>query len=107
MTTMIDPDTIRNALRQVVDPELGYNIVDLGLIYGIAINGATIAVTMTLTTSGCPMHESIASGVQSALLGLEGVEEVEVRVVWDPVWTPARMTEHGRAENRDLRGLKA
>lgn len=98
MTTMIDPPTIRNALRQVVDPELGCNILDLGLVYGIAIEGATITVTMTLTTSGCPMHESIASGVQATLLGLDGVEEVDVQVVWDPPWTPARMTERGRAE---------
>jgi len=98
MTTMIDPPTIRNALRQVVDPELGCNILDLGLVYGIAIEGATITVTMTLTTSGCPMHESIASGVQAALLDLEGVEEALVEVVWDPPWTPARMTERGRAE---------
>ena len=97
-TARIDEPTIRNALRQVVDPELGCNIVDLGLVYGIAVNGATITVTMTLTTSGCPMHESIASGVQSALLGLEGVEEVRVEIVWDPPWTPARMTERGRAE---------
>ncbi len=97
-TAMVDQATIRNALRQVVDPELGCNIVGLGLVYGIAIKGATITVTMTLTTSGCPMHESIASGVQAALLDLEGVEEALVEVVWDPPWTPARMTERGRAE---------
>lgn len=97
-TAMIDPPTIRNALRQVVDPELGCNIVDLGLVYDISIKSATITVTMTLTTPGCPMHECIASGVQLALLELEGVEAVEVQVVWDPPWTPARMTERGRAE---------
>jgi metal-sulfur cluster biosynthetic enzyme len=95
---MIDQSSIRSALRQVVDPELGCNIVDLGLVYGIAIIGATITVTMTLTTSGCPMHESIASGVQAALLDLDGVKEVDVQVVWDPPWTPARMTARGRAE---------
>ena len=88
---MIDENTIREALRQVVDPELDCNIVDLGLVYDIAIDGAKVTVTMTLTTPGCPMHESIAWGVQSALLNLEGVAEVEVQLVWDPPWTPQRM----------------
>lgn len=94
-TTMINEAILREALRQVVDPEIDCNIVDLGLIYGLAIDGAKVTVTMTLTTPGCPMHESIAAGVQSALLNLEGVEEVEVQVVWDPPWTPARMSKYG------------
>ena len=93
----IDEKTIWKALRQVLDPELDCNIVDLGLIYGITIDGAKVTVTMTLTTPGCPMHESIGWGVQSALLNLEGVEEAEVNIVWDPPWTPARMSESGRA----------
>ena len=93
---MIDEFTIREALRQVVDPELDCNIVDLGLVYGIAIDAATVGVTMTLTTPGCPMHESLAWGVKSALLGLEGIEEVEVQLTWDPPWTPARMSDYGR-----------
>jgi metal-sulfur cluster biosynthetic enzyme len=80
---MIDEATIRETLRQVVDPELDCNIVDLGLIYGIAIDGAKVTVAMTLTTPRCPMHESIAWGVQSALLNLEGVEEVDVQLVWE------------------------
>ncbi|MSU61081.1 MAG: metal-sulfur cluster assembly factor [Pedosphaera sp.] len=95
--TKIDEAAIWEALRQVVDPELDCNIVDLGLVYGIAINGVTISVTMTLTTPGCPMHESIAWGVQSALLNLEGVEDVEVNIVWSPPWTPSRMSEYGRS----------
>jgi metal-sulfur cluster biosynthetic enzyme len=61
-------------------------------------DGGKVTVTMTLTTSGCPMHESIAWGVQRALLNLEGIEEVDVQLVWDPPWTPARMSERGRAE---------
>ena len=96
ITSMIDETAIRETLRQVVDPELDCNIVDLGLIYGIAIDGGKITVTMTLTTPGCPMHESIAWGVECALLDLEGVEQVDVQVVWDPPWTPARMSEYGR-----------
>ena len=89
--------TVCNVLRQVIDPEIGCNIVDLGLVYSIAINGGKVTVQMTLTTRGCPMHESIAQGVQTALLGLEGVEEAEVEIVWDPPWNPEMMSEHGRA----------
>jgi metal-sulfur cluster biosynthetic enzyme len=85
-------------LREVIDPELGCNIVDLGLIYGLEIEGSKINVSLTLTTPGCPMHESIAWGVQSALLRLPGVEEVDVQLVWDPPWTPDRLTEAGRAQ---------
>ena len=94
---LMDVPTLREALRQVVDPELDCNIVDLGIVCGITINGSKVTVQMTLTTRGCPMHESIAWGVQSALLNLEGVEEIEVNLVWDPPWTPARMSDNGRA----------
>jgi metal-sulfur cluster biosynthetic enzyme len=93
---VVNEATLREILRQVVDPELDCNIVDLGLIYGLAIEGPNVTVTMTLTTPGCPMHESIAWGVKTALLNLAGVEEVEVIVVWDPPWTPARISDYGR-----------
>ena len=93
---MIDETTLRETLRQVVDPELDCNIVDLGLVYGIALDGPKVTVSMTLTTPGCPMHESIGWGVKSALLNLEGVDEVEVNIVWDPPWTPALMSDFGR-----------
>jgi metal-sulfur cluster biosynthetic enzyme len=95
--TRIDEAMVIESLRQVVDPELDCNIVDLGLVYGITIEGTKVIVTMTLTTPGCSMHETIAWGVQSALLNLESVEEVEVQLVWNPPWTPARMSEYGRA----------
>jgi metal-sulfur cluster biosynthetic enzyme len=84
------------ALRQVVDPELGCNIVDLGLVYGIRIDGTKVTVTMTLTTPGCPLHESLAWGVRNALLAGAAADEVEVELVWDPPWTPERMTDAGR-----------
>ena len=89
--------TILAALREVLDPELDCNIVDLGLIYDIAIASAKVTVTMTLTTPGCPMHDSIAWGVKTTLLNLDGVESAEVNVVWDPPWHPSMMTEFGRA----------
>jgi len=94
---LIDESTIEQTLRQVIDPELGCNIVDLGLVYSITITGTTVSVVMTLTTPGCPMHESIQCGVRNALLNLEGVDEAQVEVVWDPPWNPSMMTEAGRA----------
>jgi metal-sulfur cluster biosynthetic enzyme len=90
-------DIILKTLREVIDPEIGCNIVDLGLIYSVKISGANVAASMTLTTPGCPMHESIRWGVESALLGIEGVGDVQVDLVWDPPWNPSMMTEFGRA----------
>jgi metal-sulfur cluster biosynthetic enzyme len=80
-----------------MDPELDCNIVDLGLIYSTAVAGSRVTVTMTLTTPGCPMSQTISQGVQWSLLGLEGVDEVEVQVVLDPRWHPSMMSEVGRA----------
>jgi metal-sulfur cluster biosynthetic enzyme len=96
-TSPLNETMILEALRQVFDPELGCNIVDLGLVYDIAIADTTVRVTMTLTTPGCPMHESISWGVKNAMLSLEGVQEAEVNVVWDPPWHPSMMTEVGRS----------
>ena len=92
----ITEEFILDTLRQVIDPELGCNIVDLGLIYSVSINGSNVVVTMTLTTPGCPMHESISQGARAALLSLAGVTDAEVEVVWDPPWHPSMMTEQGR-----------
>ena len=96
-TPALNETLVLETLRQVVDPEIDCNIVDLGLIYGVTIEGAKVTVQMTLTTQGCPMHESIAWGVKMALLNLEGVEDAEVEVVWDPPWHPSMMSEFGRA----------
>ena len=95
-TNPITELAILEILRQVIDPELGCNIVDLGLVYSLAITGKKVTVVMTLTTRGCPMHESICWGMQTALLGLEGVGEAEIELVWDPPWHPSMMTELGR-----------
>ncbi len=79
--------TVLEALRQVVDPELNCNLVDLGLVYSTEIQDGHVRVVMTLTTAGCPMHESL----------VDGVRDVTVEVVWDPPWNPAMMTPEGRA----------
>jgi metal-sulfur cluster biosynthetic enzyme len=96
-TTPLTDEIVLETLRQVIDPELGVNIVDLGLIYRYAYANGKLTVTMTLTTPGCPMHGSIAEGVKNILLTLDGVTDVEVEVVWDPPWHPSMMTEAGRA----------
>ena len=93
----LNEQTVLDALRQVIDPEIGCNIVDLGLIYDVAITGPRVTVQMTLTTPGCPMSESIAQGAQWALLGIAGVEDAAVELVWDPPWQPSMMTAIGRA----------
>jgi len=93
----ITDELVLETLRQVIDPEIGCNIVDLGLVYRIAYAAGTLTVTMTLTTPGCPMHDSIAEGVRNILLTLEGVTDVIVEIVWDPPWRPSMMTETARA----------
>lgn len=92
----VTQETVLETLQLVIDPELGCNIVDLGLIYDVNIEGSKVSVTMTLTTPGCPMHESISQGAQIALLNLPGVNDAEINVVWDPPWHPSMMTEQGR-----------
>lgn len=94
--TQISETVVLETLRQVIDPEIGFNIIDLGLIYSVAIANGAVKVTMSLTTPGCPMHDSISWGVKNVLLNLEGVTEAEVTVVWDPPWHPSMMSEQAR-----------
>lgn len=86
-TTALCEDAVREALRDVIDPELGYNIVDLGLLYGIAIEGGVIDVTMTMTTPGCPAQDYIVRGVEQRLAEEPGVTAAFVSVVWEPPWS--------------------
>jgi metal-sulfur cluster biosynthetic enzyme len=91
-------DRIREALRQVIDPELGYNIVDLGLIYDVAISdGGRIAVTMTTTTPGCPATNYLQAGAGEAASDVEGVAFVDVRLTYEPRWSPEMMTPEAKA----------
>lgn len=94
--TSLTETAVLDALRLVIDPEINCNIVDLGLIYNVAIADGIVKVTMTLTTPGCPMHDSISWGVKNALLNLEGVTDAVVTVVWDPPWHPSLMSEQAR-----------
>lgn len=92
-----DEKVLLEAARQIIDPELGCNIVDLGLIYDVRREGDTALVKMTLTTQGCPMSASLTSGVETALLGVEGIKDARVEIVWDPPWNPSMMTEYGKS----------
>lgn len=90
---------IYDALHNVYDPELGVNIVDLGLVYGVDISDeGFVTLTMTLTTPGCPMHESIGEGVGAALSTVAGITGGQIKIVWEPRWDPSMLTEAGRAE---------
>lgn len=89
-------EKIKNNLKSVYDPELNINVVDLGLIYDISFPKERAAkITMTLTTPGCPLHDSIASGVKYCVQRMEEIDEVDVQIVWEPAWSPERMTEDG------------
>ncbi|MEK6813763.1 MAG: metal-sulfur cluster assembly factor [Nitrospirota bacterium] len=93
---MATVDEVRNALRQVIDPEIGHNLVDLGLIYGIDVEDDRVGVTMTFSTPGCPMHDVLVTGVERVVRALPGVSKVDVRVVWDPPWHPGMMADSVR-----------
>jgi metal-sulfur cluster biosynthetic enzyme len=98
MATELTPETIRKALRAVKDPELGLNIVDIGLIYDTAVNEAgEVRVTMTLTSPGCPSGAEIMQDARTVLGDLEGVSKVDIDLVWEPYWTPERMDPRVRA----------
>jgi len=85
------------SLFEVIDPELGVNIMDLGLIYGIVSDDDdNVTVRMTLTTPGCPMHDSITRGVKRKVNGIEGVNDVNVELVWEPRWTPEKMSDQAK-----------
>ncbi len=84
-------EQITTALRDVLDPELGMSVVDLGLIYGIEIEEGRVRVTMTLTVPGCPIHDSMAEWVRQAVMKTPGVTEAEVVITFDPPWTPDRI----------------
>lgn len=88
---------IRENLKTVIDPELNINVVDLGLIYDIDIPEPRSArILMTLTTPGCPLHDSIESGIKYCVLGMEEIDQADVQITWDPAWTPDMMTDDGK-----------
>lgn len=90
-------EQVRTALRSVIDPEVGINIVDLGLVYGVEISDNRLHVDLTMTTPACPMGEMILDDVREALAALAPADvEIDIGLVWDPPWSPDKMSEHAR-----------
>lgn len=95
---MLTADTVRKALRQVKDPELGLNIIDIGLVYEVDVpETGDVKVKMTLTSPGCPSGAEIMEDVRRTVTDLEGVTSVDVELVWEPYWTPEKMDPRVRA----------
>lgn len=90
-------DRVRNALRVVIDPELGENIVDLGFVYGIAVTDGDVRIVMTATTRGCPAADFLREGAMNAAMQASGVRSVDVTMTFDPPWTPSMIEPSVRA----------
>ena len=93
---MPGPEGLLEALREVQDPEMPVNVVDLGLIYAVREEEGVASVDLTFTAMGCPASDFILEDVRERLLREPGISEVAINVVWDPPWTAARMTAAGR-----------
>jgi metal-sulfur cluster biosynthetic enzyme len=96
-TGVVSEDQVKLALRRVKDPDLQLNIIDLGLVYAIAVDGTTVKVDMTLTSPACPSGPELMTNAQNEVQSLPGVEKVEVNLVWMPFWTPEKMEPRVRA----------
>ena len=95
---MPDADQIKKALRGVKDPELNLNIVDLGLVYGVDVaESGDVHVRMTLTSPGCPAGPEITQDVKETVANLDGVNSVDVEIVWEPYWTPEKIDPRVRS----------
>jgi metal-sulfur cluster biosynthetic enzyme len=93
----LTPEVVRAALRQVKDPELDLNVIDLGLVYEVEVDDGTVRVEMTLTSPGCPAGPEITHEADRVLRLLEGVRDVAIDIVWEPYWTPERIDPKVRA----------
>ena len=100
METQVQPteDLVREALKEVIDPEIGVNIVDLGMVYGIDVVDSEAKITMTLTTPMCPLSEYIDQAVREALEVFPSLSLVDVNLVWTPPWNPSMMSEDAKLE---------
>lgn len=100
MAAAFTREDVREGLKTVYDPEIGINVVDLGLVYDCDIEeeSGDVLVTMTLTSLGCPLGPVIVQEVQQALKDFDGIGEVDVKLVWSPPWSPALMSEEAKDE---------
>lgn len=95
---MATEEQITEALKNVYDPEVGINIVDLGLVYNAEVDEGSVRVDMTLTSMGCPAGPMIVQQVEEEVESVDGVQDVEVNIVWSPAWNPTMMSEDARME---------
>lgn len=93
----VSVDLVRLALRRVIDPELNLNVVDLGLVYDVRVEGTSVQVDMSLTSPGCPSGAEITADAERQLRTVPGVGDVTVNIVWSPFWTPDRIEPRVRA----------
>jgi metal-sulfur cluster biosynthetic enzyme len=93
---MIDEEDVLEALSNVIDPELGLDFVELGLVYAVEIDGSTVSVTFTLTTPACPIGPQVSEQMQEFIGELPGVEQVIPNMVFSPAWTPDKMSEDAK-----------
>lgn len=99
----VTPDAIRDSLKQCMDPEVPISIVDLGLVYGINITDTNdVNIRMTMTTKGCPLHETLVSDVTRFAKKVPGVNNVNVDIVWDPPWSMERLSDEAKATLRSM-----
>ncbi len=89
-------EEVVEALREVEDPELGMDIVELGLMYDVEVEGPKVRVLYSLTSLGCPAGPMIEDGIQEAVARVPGVEEVDTELTWDPPWTPEKMSDDAK-----------
>jgi metal-sulfur cluster biosynthetic enzyme len=95
---MLTEAEVYEVLGECFDPEMPINIVDLGLIYGVALDGDTVNIRMTLTTRECSMGGLIATEIEEKLLGLPDCNRANIEIVWEPKWTPRRMSQAARKQ---------
>ena len=93
---MVTKEQVYEALQECYDPEIPVNIVDLGLVYDVEINDDRVAVKMTLTAPGCGMGQMIAADATEKILALDGVDDANVELVWEPPWNPSMISEEAK-----------
>ncbi len=96
MSEIVTVDDVQEALENVIDPELGLDFVELGLVYDIVVEGADVAITFTLTSPGCPIGPQVSEQMEEFVGDLEGVSNVSTSMVFTPAWTPDRMSEDAK-----------
>jgi len=95
--TTVTSEQVLDSLKQCMDPEIPINIVDMGLIYGVDVReNNKIDIKMTMTTRGCPLHDTLVNDVKRYVNKVPGVTDVNIEIVWEPSWTPERMSEEGK-----------